>query len=316
MKEGAAGGHVSGAGPGDPRNGVIASIATPFAADGSLDRASLRKYVGYCIACGVTGILTPAFAGEVNELTEPERLAVVETVLDEAAGRVPVIGCATALTQDRRLQGARSLLAAGCDAILVHVAHEPAVDMRGNVMAVADLQPKLLMVQDADNQGPGLPVELIARLHAEVPSFRWIKVEVVNRCRKFPQIREAAGPGLRIGTAGLQMIEALDRGVDAYMPTIMLDVYDEVFRLHGVGRRAEAVALFERLLPIIMFPYSHAPLPFNKRLLVRLGLFASEAVRRAGETLDAVEDRLADELVERAVQLTRSRGRVAVPRSD
>jgi 4-hydroxy-tetrahydrodipicolinate synthase len=307
-----AGGRGDGGGrTGEPRNGVIASIATPFAADGFLDRASLRKYVSYCIACGVTGILTPAFAGEVNELTESERLAVVETVLDETGGRVPVIGCATAVSQERRLEGARSLLAAGCDAILVHVPNEPAVDMRGNVMAVADLQPKLLMLQDADNQGPGLPVDLIARLHSEIASFRWIKVEVANRCRKFPQIREAAGQGLRIGTAGLQMIEALDRGVDAYMPTIMLDVYDAVFRLHGAGRRGEAVALFERLLPIIMFPYSHAPLPFNKRLLVRLGLFATDAVRRAGESLDVVEDRLADELVERAVQLTRSLGRVA-----
>ena len=72
--------------------GVIVPILTPLKPDMSVDTVSLRRLVNYLLGNGVHGIWASGTTGEFAALSEKERLTIIETVVDEVAGRVPVIG--------------------------------------------------------------------------------------------------------------------------------------------------------------------------------------------------------------------------------
>ena len=97
------------------------------------------------------------------------------------------------------------------------------------------------------------------------------------------------------------MIEALDRGVHAFMPTAMHLIYTEIFALYRSGAREEAQALFHRLLPVIAFTNQHLDISiyFFKRLLHRQGIYSTDRVRGLRLPFDEYHQRLADELIER-----------------
>ena len=75
-----------------PLRGVIVPILTPLTPREAVDVASLRRLVNYLVENGVHGIWAAGTTGEFAALDEPARRLVIETVAEEAAGRVPVIG--------------------------------------------------------------------------------------------------------------------------------------------------------------------------------------------------------------------------------
>src|SRR5436190_4923817 len=72
--------------------GILVAMATPMSQDGSeVDLVRLREHVDWLIARGVHGIVPAGSTGEFHVLTPEERAAVVETTIEQAAGRVPVV---------------------------------------------------------------------------------------------------------------------------------------------------------------------------------------------------------------------------------
>ena len=72
--------------------GVIVPILTPLNTDETVDINSLRRLVNYLIDNGAHGIWASGTTGEFGNLTDQQRLISIETVVDEVAGRVPIIG--------------------------------------------------------------------------------------------------------------------------------------------------------------------------------------------------------------------------------
>jgi 4-hydroxy-tetrahydrodipicolinate synthase len=71
--------------------GVYTALITPFAEDGSVDEAALRRLVSAQIEAGISGLVPMGTTGESPTVTHQENMRVIEIVIDEAAGRVPVI---------------------------------------------------------------------------------------------------------------------------------------------------------------------------------------------------------------------------------
>ena len=107
------------------------------------------------------------------------------------------------------------------------------------------------------------------------------------------------------GWAVMQLIEALDRGVDAFMPTGLHRLYVEIFRRHRAGDRPGAVALFRAMLPILAFSNQHLEhsIHFFKRLLWRQGVYPNARLRNPKFEFDAHHQRIADELIDLAIRL-------------
>jgi len=169
------------------------------------------------------------------------------------------------------------------------------------------LKPCFLMIQDWDFQGYGLPVALIQQLFYEIEVFRCLKIEVVPAGRKYTEVLEATQGKLHVsgGWAVMQIIEALDRGVHAFMPTGMHEIYTAIYALCQQGQREAAQRLFQELLPVLAFSNQHLGISihFFKRLLYRQGLYATPRVREPILPFDSYHQKIADELIDHVLQL-------------
>jgi len=70
--------------------GVFVPNVTPFA-EGEVDEDSLRRLVDYLIDGGASGIIPCGTTGESATLSHDEHVRVIEVVVDQVAGRVPVV---------------------------------------------------------------------------------------------------------------------------------------------------------------------------------------------------------------------------------
>ncbi len=71
--------------------GSIVALITPFHADGSVNFEKLRELTAWHIENGTDAILALGTTGESSTMTHEEDDAVLHTVIEAAAGRVPVI---------------------------------------------------------------------------------------------------------------------------------------------------------------------------------------------------------------------------------
>jgi 4-hydroxy-tetrahydrodipicolinate synthase len=71
--------------------GCGTALVTPFRKDGSLDLDALRRLVQFQLREGIDFIVPCGTTGETPTLEHAEYLAVVRTVLQEVAGKAPVI---------------------------------------------------------------------------------------------------------------------------------------------------------------------------------------------------------------------------------
>lgn len=287
--------------------GIITVLNTPFTEADAVDLDSLSAHVAYALDAGVAGFLVPALASEVHKLTEAERLSIVRQVVSDVSGRVSVIGGASAESGDTRVRMAGKLIELGCEGVLVSIPYQNDVQYEADVRAIADLKPGFLMLQDWDFGGYGLPVPLIVRLFEEIEVFKSLKIEVVPAGVKYSEVRAATNGRLHLagGWAVTQMIEALDRGVHAMMPTALHYTYTRIDRLYRSDNREAAVELFQQVLPVLAFSNQHLDISihFFKRLLHRQGIYATPRVRQPILPFDAYHTRIADELIERAIGL-------------
>ncbi|WP_413992297.1 hypothetical protein ACMDCR_09525 [Labrys okinawensis] len=103
----------------------------------------------------------------------------------------------------------------------------------------------------------------------------------------------------------MQLIEALDRGVDAFMPTSLHRIYVGIYKLYQAGDRDGATKLFRRALPILAFSNQHLEhsIHFFKRLLWKQGVYPTPRLRAPVFVFDSHHERMADEFIALALGL-------------
>ena len=98
--------------------GSLPALVTPFT-NGKVDIAALKKLVDWHIDQGSHGLVPVGTTGESPTLTHEEHDLVVEIVVDQAAGRVPVIAGAGSNNTDETVRLVKAAKAAGATAALV-----------------------------------------------------------------------------------------------------------------------------------------------------------------------------------------------------
>jgi len=98
--------------------GCGTALVTPFTKDGSLDESTLRKLARRQIEAGINFLVPCGTTGESPTLTRAEHLRVIELVVEEAKGKVPVLGGAGGNNTREVIELARELERIGVDGIL------------------------------------------------------------------------------------------------------------------------------------------------------------------------------------------------------
>ncbi|MEQ8234143.1 MAG: 4-hydroxy-tetrahydrodipicolinate synthase [Gammaproteobacteria bacterium] len=182
----------------NPRGSIVA-IVTPMSAgigaEIPLDKAALERLVEFHVGEGTEGIVAVGTTGESATLTEHEHVETIRTIVEAAAGRVPVIAGTGANSTHEAIRLTREAQELGADACLLVTPYynRPTQDglyLHHKAVAEAVDIPQILYNVPSRTACDMLP-ETVARL-AELPNIVGIK-EATGDVSRVALIRHLAG---------------------------------------------------------------------------------------------------------------------------
>lgn len=285
--------------------GIIPILLTPFMPAGQIDEASLRRLVSVQLAAGVHGIGF-ALGSEIFKLTEAERDHATAVIVEEVAGRLPVVINTGANGTDLAVHYSRRAEALGADAVMVtppsFVPPTPDETL-AYFRAISDSIAIPIVIQDT----PTTPVAppLAARIGETCANARYIKVEALPLPDRVAQMVAVAGHSLTIigGAGGNYVIEEFRRGSVGSMPSCSQpEDFVAVWEAAQAGdwERAETVFM-QRILPLNRLAAGGfgAFYHVHKSLAQRRGWLASATVRAPSTPLDRATQQELERLLER-----------------
>lgn len=276
-------------------SGVFPVLPTPFDAELRPDHNALRVLVRYLLRSGVDGMTYPGVASEFAQLTQDERLELTRLVLEEVAGRVPVVAGVSSDDMSITLALVTSAVDAGAAALMVAA---PAGKNTAEQIAYfsqlsAAAQGVPIMLQNVPPPvGAGLDPEVVVQILQAVPAVRYVKEEALPSGQRLTVIRQLAPAtllGVFGGAGGRYITDELRRGACGTMPAIELaEVHVALFAAHRNADAALVRNIFTRMLPILniqaVFRWS-----LTKFVLQHRGLIGHAGQRIAGPRMDAVD---------------------------
>ncbi|HYW85719.1 MAG TPA: dihydrodipicolinate synthase family protein, partial [Spirochaetia bacterium] len=99
-------------------DGLYTALVTPMSADGKVDEKALRRLVDFQVEGGVHGLVPVGTTGESPTLDGEECKRVIQIVVEQARGRVPVIAGAGSNSTAEAVEYARDAQSVGAAATL------------------------------------------------------------------------------------------------------------------------------------------------------------------------------------------------------
>lgn len=290
-----------------PLHGIVTVLNTPFTDADKIDFIALERNVREALDAGVAGFLAPAMASEVQKLSKKERVDMLECILQATEGKVPVFAGTASSSLDEARDVLLSYLELECKHVLFQLPFSNESQFKQDFLQLAECGPEVIMLQDWDAGGYGLPDHLIMDLFEAVPSFRCLKIETQGAGAKYTRMLELSRGMLHVsgGWAVNQMLDGLTRGVHSFMPTGMHWIYTRIFRDFQEGKLREAIALFNEILPVLAFSNQNLDISihFFKRLLWKQGIYPTPNCRQPIVPFDDVHVDLAENLILKVLEI-------------
>jgi len=225
-----------------------------------LDEVSQRRVVQYCLKCKAVAIGHFGFASEFHKVSNLQRQRLIELIVDEVAGRVPVFIGVTAPSVHITVQYAKEAEALGADLVMATLPYVDVPDADGAFAyyaAIAETISIPIIIQDADHSSSVLTADLLLRMFDEIDHVRYVKAEGTDFLAKAAALIEGSEGKLPVigGAAGKHMIHMLRLGVSAFMTgTEALDLHAAVVRTYLGGNEQKAADLYYgKVLPYLVF---------------------------------------------------------------
>jgi len=286
--------------------GVISVLPTPFTAGGQIDFESLRNIIRLFLEAGVNGFTALGVTSEVSRLPESEKKQIVEVVVSEVNGRVPVVVGTTAEGTHTCIESSRVAAAAGASAIMVSPPRMPKLNSHSvmrHYKTLSDAVDLPIVLQDYPPvSGYAMEPSLLLQVIREVPNAIAIKLEDAPTPLKVARIRaiaETTAFAIFGGLGGTYLLEELLAGGDGAMTGFAIpEILIEVVRNFHSGDLEKAKGFFFRYVGLMRFEFQEGiGMAIRKEILRRRGAISAAGVRPPGASLDASTARALDELL-------------------
>jgi 4-hydroxy-tetrahydrodipicolinate synthase len=285
--------------------GICPIIATPFTEDGEVDYQSLDKLVRHLVVGGCHAVTLFGIAGEYYKLSDEEREKMVEVTVKaaKATGGKTIISV-TDHSTEVAVKRAKYFEEAGADCLMIlppFFLKPGAKYIYEHMKAIAEAVNIPIMAQYAPEQtGVSISPETFCKLEKECPNMIYYKIECKPAGPYVTNLMKLTDGKMKIfvGNAGFQIIECMDRGAVGAMPGCsMYDVYLDIYNSYVSGEREKALQLHNELLPMLNHIRQNVEqiISFEKRILKRRGIIASDYCRKPSYDTDEYFDRLFDE---------------------
>jgi dihydrodipicolinate synthase/N-acetylneuraminate lyase len=259
-------------------SGLFPIGETPFTVDDKLDLDCLAAEVKFCNRGGVSGFVWPQIASGWSTLSEQERLNGAESLLAAGkGGKTSVVIGVQSIGADigTSLRYAKHAAEHGADAV-ISLPPEKASEqtMLEYYKTIGAATPLPLVVQ---SQGD-MSVDLIVEMFAQIPTMKCVKDEAGNPLARITEIQQRTGNKLPVfaGNGVRTMIDEMRLGFSGYCPTTGLsDLYQATFDLWHAGKHKEAFDMFGRVLAFDSIQ------GVSQYILVARGVFKETTTHRA-----------------------------------
>jgi 4-hydroxy-tetrahydrodipicolinate synthase len=288
-----------------PLRGVIPANLLPFTADLKIDEPNLRRHLRALLDVdGVAGITTNAHASEVATLTADEQRRQLDIVLDEAAGRVPVI---SGVYQDGSAKAARIAAAAegaGADALLIFPSgvFEGGSQLRPEMafahyaeIASATSLPMIAFIYPAAS-GLRLGTDAVVRICSEIDNVVAVKEwsnDIIAYERNLRALKSLDKDVAVLSSFSRSLLASLILGADGILSghgSVVVDLHVELFRAVEKQELAEARRVWDRIRPFAEACYAEPFLDGHNRMKVALQVLGRIDAAYVRPPLQAVTD--------------------------
>ena len=288
-----------------PLRGVIPANLLPFTADLKIDEPNLRRHLRALLDVdGVAGITTNAHASEVATLTADEQRRQLDIVLDEAAGRVPVI---SGVYQDGSAKAARiaaAAEAAGADALLIFPSgvFEGGSQLRPEMafahyaeIASATSLPMIAFIYPAAS-GLRLGTDAVVRICSEIDNVVAVKEwsnDIIAYERNLRALKSLDKDVAVLSSFSRSLLASLILGADGILSghgSVVVDLHVELFRAVEKQELAEARRVWDRIRPFAEACYAEPFLDGHNRMKVALQVLGRIDAAHVRPPLQALTD--------------------------
>ena len=262
--------------------GSLPALVTPFT-NGKVDMAALKKLVDWHIDQGSHGLVPVGTTGESPTLTHEEHDLVVEIVVGQAAGRVPVIAGAGSNNTDETVRLVKAAKEAGATAALVVTPYynKPTqAGLKAHFLAAADCGMNVIIYNIPGRSAVDMSVETMGEL-AQHKHIIGVK-DATGDLSRVPKQRLSCGENF----IQLSGEDATALGFNAHggigcisvtanmAPALCAQMQEATL----AGDYATALKITDKLMPLHLATFQEPGLVSAKYGLSKLGL-CSEEVR-------------------------------------
>ena len=247
-----------------PWTGVGTALVTPFKKSGELDEAGVRRLARRQIDAGVHFLVPCGTTGETPTLSEAERRRVVELVVEEANGRVPVMAGAGGYDTREVVHAAREMQKAGANGLLSVTPYYNKPTPEGlfqHFSAIADATDLPIVLYNVPGRtGCNMEAPTVARL-ATIPHIVGVK-EASGNIQQMAEILRAVPSTFQVLSGDdaitIPLMAIGGRGIISVasnsVPAEMAQMVEAAER----GDYQAARALHHRLLPLLLVNFVEA----------------------------------------------------------
>lgn len=253
--------------------GCGTAMVTPFTRDGSLDEAAVSRLAKRQVDAGIHFLVPCGTTGEVPTLTDQEQVRVVELVVAQAKGRVPVLAGAGGYNTHEVIEAGKRMKAAGADGLLSVTPYYNKPTPEGlyqHYKAIGDAVGLPIVVYNVPGRtGCNVDPATLVRL-GSIPQV----VAVKEASGNMTQIAEVCGsvPEDFIVLSGddaltLPLMAIGGRGIISVASNEIPAEMSRMVELAEQGDFAGARALHRRLLPLLMVNFIESnPIPVKSAM--------------------------------------------------
>ena len=264
-----------------PFTGCGTALVTPFRRDGSLDEAGVSRLAKRQIDAGIHFLVPCGTTGESPTLTEEERVRVVELVVEQAKGRVPVLAGAGGYNTHEVIQAAKRMRRAGADGILSVTPYynKPTPDgLVAHYRAIAEaIELPIILYNVPGRTGCNIDPATLVRL-ASIPNIAGVKeasgnmMQMCEICASVPDTFTVLSGD---DALTLPLMAIGGRGIISVASNEIPGEMSRLAELGSHGDFASARQLHQRLMPLLQVNFIESnPIPV-KSAMAMLGLLAA-----------------------------------------
>ncbi|HSD27772.1 MAG TPA: 4-hydroxy-tetrahydrodipicolinate synthase [Vicinamibacteria bacterium] len=261
-----------------PFTGVGTALVTPFKSSGAVDEAAVRRLAQRQVEAGVHFLVPCGTTGEAPTLSPEERRRVVELVVEEARGKVPVLAGAGGYDTREVVESARAMREAGADGLLSVTPYynKPTPDgLVRHYDAIARATPLPVVVYNVPGRtGCNVDPGTLSRL-AAIPNVAGVKEASGNMAQICDVLQSVPASFLVLSGDDALTLPAMAVGARGIISVASNECPAQMARMVEAAERNDFAAardIHARLLPLMLANFAESnPIPV-KAAMAQMGL--------------------------------------------